>query len=263
MKVGTALNLKSRSNAAEILVQARLEGLVTDRLPEACRPASDDDALAIQLRVIELLGTTIGGWKVSLPRGENLFVAPLPAAAIYSTSPCPILPFHGRARIEPEIAFVLGRDLPPRSSAYTKDDLLDAIAETRLDLELIGCRYADHSVLPFREFLADSINNQGLFVGPSVPNAHDQNLEYFKIRIDGPSGTIVDQEGRHPNGHPLKPLVWLANFLSGRGETLKEGMMITTGSYAGILEVPLNTPLTVVYDGIGSFSVSFGRITRI
>ena len=47
-------------------------------------------------------------------------MAPIYAPTIFASSPCPILPIAGKARIEPEIAFFMGRDLPPRAALETR-----------------------------------------------------------------------------------------------------------------------------------------------
>lgn len=243
--------------AARHLVIARRESRKIDRLPESCRPGIDTDALLVQRRVVELLGEKIGGWKCALPKGEDVFVAPLLGSTIRTSSPCPIVPQNGMARIEPEIAFVMGRDLPAREKRYTEGEVRESIRETRLVLELIGSRHTDPKAVPFPEHLADSINNQGLFIGPTLANAFDRQLEALKITITAPSGVLLDHNGKHPNGHPLRPLVWLANFLSSRGETLRSGHIVTAGSYAGIVEVPMETPLTIFFGDLGNFPVTF------
>ena len=247
----------SIDSAARALAAARTGRRTIDRLPESCRPTSDEDALAIQRRVVEVLGEKIGGWKCSTPRGEHLFLAPLLASTIRAALPCSLVPFHNVARIEPEIAFVIGADLPPRAAAYTEDEVRGAIREARLVLEIIGSRYADPMKLPFPEFLADSIYNQGLFLGPPVDDVFERQLETLTITVTAPSGTLITHTGNHPNSHPLRPLIWLANFLSSRGETLKAGLVVTTGSYAGILEVPLRTPLSLSYGDLGELDVTF------
>ena len=71
------------------------------------------------------------------------------------------------------------------------------------------------------------------------------------------SATIFDRNVRHPNGHPLRSLHWLANYLSGRGEALPAGYIITTGSYAGVIDAPMNTPLTLAYGDLGRFAIEF------
>ena len=60
----------------------------------------------------------IGGWKCSVPTTPRpVAMAPIYAPTIFSASPCPILPIGGLARIEPEIAFLMARDLPRRNTA--------------------------------------------------------------------------------------------------------------------------------------------------
>jgi 2-keto-4-pentenoate hydratase len=133
-----------RDAAARHLVAARASRRAGERLPEACRPADVADALAIQERVRELLGAVIGGWKCSLPSAaREIAAAPIFASTITSTSPCTMLPIEGKARIEPEIAFVIGRHLPPRAAPYSEVEVRAGIRETRAVLELIGSRYAD------------------------------------------------------------------------------------------------------------------------
>src|SRR5258708_31106993 len=82
-------------------------------------------------------------------------LAPIYASTIYFTSPCPIRTHKSTARVEPVVAFVLGKDLGPRSTAYTDDELLAVISEMRLALELLGGRYTDPSIVSFPEKLAD------------------------------------------------------------------------------------------------------------
>jgi 2-keto-4-pentenoate hydratase len=245
-------------SAARFLVAARRARRPGERLPEAARPADVDGALAIQKRVTELLGLPIGGWKCSLPVPERpVAMAPIYAPTIFTTSPCPILPIAGKARIEPEIAFVMGRGLPPRETKYEEAEVCAAIREPRLVLELIGPRYADPAAVSFPEALADGINNQGLFIGPAVPDALQRSLSEVPITIDTGSASLHTVQGKHPDGHPLKPLVWLANFLAQRQGGLRAGEIVTTGSYCGVVDVPLNTYITVRFGTLGALTVEF------
>jgi hypothetical protein len=140
-------------------------------------------------------------------------------------------------------------------------DVRAAIGEARLVLELMGARYADPAAVTFPELLADSIANQGLFAGPVLSNPYGLSLDSFAIVIDGADGTLITREGRHPDGHPLRPLYWLANFLAaggyGEGVSLKAGQIVTTGSYCGVVDVPLETALVVRYGDLGTLDVQF------
>jgi 2-keto-4-pentenoate hydratase len=53
----------------------------------------------------------------------------------------------------------------------------------------------------------------------------------------------------------------LVNFLAaggyGEGVSLKAGQIVTTGSYCGVVDVPLETALAIRYGDIGTLSVQF------
>jgi 2-keto-4-pentenoate hydratase len=251
------LTVTQIDQAARHLLAARRAGRPGARIPEACRPASPEDALAIQRRVQALLGVATAGWKCSLPTPERaLSYAPIFAPSIFRRSPCPVAARH-TARIEPEIAFVLGRDLPPRKGAYSEQDLRAAIAETRLVLEILGSRYTEPAAASFAEVLADQVSNEGLFVGPSLEDGLSRSLGGFAIAVDAPAGPLHRREGRHPDGHPLRPLIWLANRLAARadGGGLEPGQIVTTGSYAGALEVPVGMPLGIEFGALGTIAI--------
>ena len=241
--------------AARDLASRRRDGRLGPALPPDARPVDAEAAFALQCRVVELLADPIGGWKCALPTAERMIVAPLFAAAIRTTSPCALRVRGNTAPIEPEIAFVMGRDLPPRAAPYTEGEVRAAIAETRLALEFLGNRYAAPAeVTPF-EMLADCANNQGLFKGRAVANGLSRPLSDIALTIAGPYGIIATFDGHHPDGDPIRPLVWLANFLGRHAMPLRSGQIVTTGSYAGAIDVPLDQPLTVTFGALGSIDV--------
>ena len=246
--------------AAQFLATARGFGLPGARLPEAIRPTDLESAMRIQRRVVELLGQTIGGWKCSVPsEARPLNVAPILASTVYRASPCPVVATGILARIEPEVAFVMGRDLPQRDASYSEAEIRAAIAEPRLVLEILGTRYADPAAASWAEMMADSVQNQGLFVGPIFPGGLDAALEFFPVTVRTPAGVLSTHDGRHGDGHPLHPLYWLANFLAARGEGLRAGQVVTTGSYAGAIEVPLGQPLSVEFGNLGVINIELTR----
>jgi 2-keto-4-pentenoate hydratase len=130
-----------------------------------------------------------------------------------------------------------------------------AIADTRLVLELVASRYADPSACAYPEALADHVSNFGLFVGPSVRGGLDATLTHLTIEMIGPGGSLLKIDGAHPDGHPLRPLVWLAGFLAARGMPLLAGQVVTTGSYAGLVEAPVGVPLSLRFGDLGSLTV--------
>jgi 2-keto-4-pentenoate hydratase len=240
--------------AAQHLFAARKSGTPGERLPESCRPSDADSALAIQDRVLELLGDSVGGWKCAVPLPKApVILSPIPKSAIVRSTRCRVP--GSAAQIEPEVAFVLSRDLPARVTAYSEDELRAAIGESRFVLELLRTSYANKAEAGSFEILADAYNNLGLLIGPAIPNALDRPLETLHVTITAQGRTIHDRDGRHPSGHPLKALAWLVQFLNGRGQGLKAGEVVTTGSYAGIVDAPVGVPLRAQLGELGVIEV--------
>lgn len=252
--------------AASILVERRISGGQGERLPESCRPADIEQALAIQSAVTERwcesMDDSIGAWKCSLPSPNKVVVAPIYTRTIDSIPPVAVWPKGQRARVEPELAFFLGVDLPPRAKPYLPEEVDKAISRTHLALELINSRYQTPISCEFPEILADGLVNQGLFIGPEVDAETARNASEFMIRLSCENDEASEHQGRHPNGHPRAPVYWLVEFLRQRGQGLLAGQAIITGSYAGVLEVPLNSDVSIEYAGLGTLSVNFtARLT--
>ena len=231
--------------AAEHLAAARRTRTRGPRIPESCRPADIPSALEVQARVTTLLGEPVGGMKASAPNAGKVMRAPIYARDIRSGDRSPIMPVDGMAAIEPEIAFVLSRDLEPGAGPA---QIRAAIAETHLVLELIGSRYQNPDEVTFPEKLADCLNNQALLVGPLVTREAGDWMSGFPITIPG----VFEGEGKHPDGHPFVALEWLAGQVP-----LQAGQIITTGSFAGVIKAPLNQPLKVVFGDAGEIAVTF------
>ncbi|MCW3478202.1 fumarylacetoacetate hydrolase family protein [Neisseriaceae bacterium JH1-16] len=242
--------------AARLLAERRRQGQPGPLLPEVCRPTDIDSALAIQAAVTSCLGSRIGAWKCGLPVEGKLVVAPIYAEAISTDSLCQVWAREGRVRVEPELAFVLGANLPARAEPYLPAEVDAAIARTHLALELIDSRYAQPDAASFADMLADNLVNQGLFLGPAVDSADAERAATLTLDVDD---DLAQQRysGQHPAGLPRAPLYWLAEHLRMRGLGLQAGQVVITGSYAGVIELPLAAESCLRFGELGTLTVRF------
>lgn len=248
------------SQAATQLLKRRVSGTKAQRLDEKICPHSIEDALAIQDEMSAQRQDGIGGWKCLLPPAEDqLVVAPIFADTIHRGAVCKLFADNKMARIEPEIAFILGKDLPAQQSDYSLAEIDDALAGCYMALELMQDRFVENSGALFYEKLADCLVNQGLFIGPEI----DKRLAYkastitIKIEQDEKKQTF---SGKHPNQWPQNPLYWLINFMSKRGTDFKAGQAIITGSYAGIIELNFDLDTEIEYAGLGKYRLEFKEL---
>lgn len=254
--------------AAHILATRRLSGEIGPALPPACRPVTLHDAWAVQNAVTQDLAERVQervvGWKCGLPGSGTWVLAPLYASALYggaatagSATACPVWTRQGQVKVEPELAFVIGRDLPPRVQPYGVDEVRAAVVSAHLALELIDNRYDDSETLQFADRLADGLVNQGLYLGPEVELGLALATQTLDIVVTEEGQPLLSQPGTHPAGDPLAPLCWLAEFLRSQGQGLQAGQVVITGSYAGAPWVPVGPRLCVRFGALGDIPARF------
>ena len=251
------LDPEAVGRAARLLAQRRRSGEAGARLPDDCRPRDLESALAVQEAVTREMNAQVAGWKCLQPTPDRLVVAPLYTRDVHKASPVSIWAPESVARIEPELGFVLGRDLAHRETPWTESEVDGALAHTYLVLELIGGRYTDPASADFPELLADGLFNQGVFLGPEVDPQMAAEASTLDVSLTCRSAAPEQYNGRHPNGRPRAPIYWLAEFLRGRGMGLRAGDLVITGSYAGVLSAPLEEPVRIQFGDLGELGVAF------
>ena len=223
-------------------------------LPEPPRDAAS--AYFIQHAVMAGLGP-IGGWKVGSPHPTGPFTcAPLPASHV---SPSPAradqaeCPDRG---VEAEIAVRLGTDLPPRDAAYTREDILAAIASAHPAIELLQSRFQNVDAVDPLSALADSLSHWGLVWGEAIPDWQSVDLarESVRVLVDG---TEIKRGVGNPAGDMIRLVVWLANEGARWAGGLKAGQFVTTGSWTGKDFVPEGASVQMVFDHCGTVAVTY------
>lgn len=259
--------LESINSAAQELAQRRATGEAGALLQAALRPKDFAHAFAIQQAIAQQFsaqGNPIAGWKCLLPTAEKTIVAPIYQQDVYvETAECPLYPSNtGLARVEPELAFEIGSDLPPRATPYSETEIDAALGKTRLALELIKSRYHKPSDANYFDALADGLVNQGLWLGPELSATAGRETGHFALSVviaqdeHGPSDPL-QKAAVHPNGFPRAGLYWLVNFLSAQGIGLTRGQYVITGSYAGVLDLPFQQTCQFHYGDLGQFALQF------
>lgn len=252
--------------AAQALINRRQNKQVTGPLAPELRPATVEDALAIQQQLIVKMaqaGDSVAGWKCALPiEVDGLkdvpVIAPIFRNSVCTDSPCPIQLDQGVCKIEPEIAFRFARDLPHRPEPYSEQEIVAALSGAHLALELILSRYLDPDSVSYLEHLADCLFNQGLFVGPEITVEQAFSASEISFVLTGsPALSESRLDGKHPSVYPQLPLFWLVNFLSQKGIDIKAGQLVITSSYAGVIELAPEVTFRLQYEKYGEIGLRF------
>ena len=171
--------------AAQYLNRLRSSGQSGPRLAPPLRPSCNEDAWRIQRRVGQLRGQMLRGWKCSVPREGQWTVAALyelhgDGAQVQAPANA-----QGMTRIEPEFAYVLSADLPPRDQPYLPPEIDRAVGAVHCAIEVLGCRYAQSETAKALEHMADSHQHQCMVLGPAIKQAPTQPDFELTLTLDG------------------------------------------------------------------------------
>lgn len=203
-------------------------------LPEDLRPTTLEEAYFIQDRM-SWAYEDIGGWKIGAPSPDAApSFAPMPAAWI-SCSGCQMRGLTHRYRgLEAEIAFCMGKDLPPRDKPYSREEVMAAIASCHPAIEVLETGLVDPAQASKWTTVADLALHGGFVYGEAVPNWQNIDWSQEKVTLALDGAVRVERTGSNTSGDFLRLLPYLANEGAARTEGLKRGDWITTGSWTGL-----------------------------
>lgn len=233
-----------------MLLDARRTGQAIADLPQELQIVSVEEASFVQDLIAAAFGP-VGGYKIGAPSLEAIpTFAPMPAVWIHPSG-CEL---PGRLRIlEAEIAFLVGKDLPPRQELYTREEVLDAMASCHPAIEVLESGFIDNTVVAKLTGSADLQFNGAFVYGAAIANW--QSIDWHKERVTlAVDGVVrVDRTGSNTSGDLLRLPVFLANEGTARTGGLRRGQWITTGSWTG------NTPALAGSIAMAEFATA-GRV---
>jgi len=244
------------SPLARRLLEARRTRVLLAGGPAEAAPLSEAAAYAIQDEVLAALGGR-RGWKVGAASAQaEPMCAPLPASGVHADGAVLAAAGFGFTGVEVEIGFRFGRDLPARAGAYRREEVLAAVESVCATIELVDSRFAgwrDRSPL---EQCADLCNHGALVAGMAspAPASVDQTRQAAELWVDG--RRVVANTGGNTAGDVQRLLIWLAGHAAARGQSLRAGEIVTTGSCTGLYEARAGQRLRGVLPGLGEVQLS-------
>jgi 2-keto-4-pentenoate hydratase len=159
--------------------------------------------------------------------------------------------------IEAEVAFRIGADLPPRGSAYSRAEVVDAIAAAHPAIEVLESRFVNPDAVAPLTNLADTQSHGGFVWGPGTPDW--QRIDFAHEVVE----QFVDDELQmsrmgHPAGDMIRLVVWLANEGAVWAGGLKAGQFVTCGSWTGKSSVGPTARVRVKFPSLGEVFVTYG-----
>lgn len=268
-RVSTAIG----SVTTEDLLRRAADRLIeADRTATPCPPlrgdlpdADIDDAYTIQQMVItkrveagaRVIGRKIGLTSPAVQRQMGVdqpdFGVLLSGTAYGDSDPIPHADLL-QPRVEAEIAFVMGADLP--AHRVTTADVLRATEFVVAAIEVVDSRIIDWDI-SIVDTVADNASS-GLFVLGGSPRRLTDIVDLRDVEMTLVCDGVEVSSGRGENclGHPVNAVVWLANTLADRGVPLREGEVVLSGALGPLVPAEAKTYEARI-SGLGSVRANF------
>ena len=260
----------SASHAAQIIWSHWQSGQALKQLPEECRPLTVQQGYEAQAQLPGVSGRHVVGWKIAATSANGQahinvsgpMAGRLLSGQVFDSGA--MVPSAGnRMRVaEPEFAFTMAQDLPPRPEPYTLQQVMAAVATLHPAIEVPDSRLAPFTQAGEAQLLADNACAHQFVLGPAAPDSWrtlDLSTYAVQARVERRTRLEYTREGTGANvlGDPRIALTWLANQLSSLGITLQKGQVVTTGTCMVPLELEPGDTATADYGPLGRVSMTF------
>jgi 2-keto-4-pentenoate hydratase len=255
----------AQAEAAELLIAAYSSHIPVEPLTDKFAGITLEDAYQIQLLQIgqrttagaRILGHKVGLTSAAMQRQMNvdqpdyghllddMFYAehlPIPAAAFL------------QPRVEPEVAFVLRRDL--RGPGVTTAEAVAAVDFVLPALEIIDSRIRDWRI-GLLDTIADNASSGGVVLGSTPRRLGEVDLRLSGCVLRRGGEVVGTGAGGAVLGSPLTSLAWLANTVGARGVVLRTGHVVLPGSITASVPAAAGDVFTATFAGLGSVTACF------
>ena len=242
----TTANDRELRNIARRFVAARQAGQALPEYPGAM-PHALEIAYEIQDFAIAEDGDRVVGWKVGrISEGDiahftvNRLAGPIFARHVveYRDQPVAMPVFTGGfAATEAEFLLRIGHDVPPRQLPYTMDEAAQMVDAVHVGIEIASSPFPGINTNGPAVTISDFGNNNGLIVGPEIPNWRTSGFERWPV--------VVEIDGRESGRGTTETMLdgaigavrFLLGLLGGRGIVVPRGSWVSTGAVTGVHEV--------------------------
>ena len=155
-------------------------------------------------------------------------------------------------KIEPEIAFVLKKDISKKIDIEEASECCNALLPA---LEILDSRYTQFKYFSLEDVIADNASSSHYILGEQKADFSSIDLLNLKMEmyIDGK----LEKEGisKDISGHPLLSIVELSNLMTDRGLTIKAGSVILAGAATAAVMLRPGMDCRLVVQDLGEVRV--------
>lgn len=149
-------------------------------------------------------------------------------------------------RVEPEIAFLIGKQIDRPITLAEATDFLDGVAGA---LEVIDSRYQNFK-FSFEDVIADNCSSAAYTIGEWQPPSTPINNLAISLTIND---KVVQQGNANAIlGNPMESLIEIARMLSAQGIIIERGMVILAGAATSAVHIHPADKIEGLFETLGN-----------
>ncbi|HSJ46170.1 MAG TPA: fumarylacetoacetate hydrolase family protein [Euzebyales bacterium] len=153
-----------------------------------------------------------------------------------------------RARVRPEIAFIVDRDMDdPATSAA---DVMASCSAVLPALVVVDYRLRQPVVRP-ADVVAVCAATSRFVLGETPVDLGAVDVAASRCVLEHNGEVVITATGAELPGHPADAVAWLVRQLSARGGYVESGMIVLSGGLNGSVPVDAGDTVTARFDRIG------------
>lgn len=157
-------------------------------------------------------------------------------------------------RVEVEVAFVLGSDLP--GLACTEDDVLAATEAVMPAIELIDSRITDWKI-GLADTIADNASSAGFVLGESRVKPSEIDLLGIEAVLWRNGEEVARGRSDAVLGNPATAVAWLARSVARFGVRLRAGHVVLPGAMDRAVDARPGDAFRADFAGLGGVALTF------
>lgn len=159
-----------------------------------------------------------------------------------------------QAKVEAEIAFVLGADIIQEN--LTMVDVINSIDYAVPAIEIVGSRIEDWNI-KITDTIADNASASHFVIGHTPKMIDEFDMINTKMLMSSNGNQVSQGTGKACLGSPLNAVFWLAKKMQKLGHPLRAGELIFSGALGPMYQVKAGDHISASFTGLGEVSVQF------
>jgi 2-oxo-3-hexenedioate decarboxylase len=158
-------------------------------------------------------------------------------------------------KIEPEVAFVIARDI---RGVPTAQQALDACSGVYAAMEILDSRFVGFKYFSLPDVVADNSSSAYFVMSSKATDPHSSDWGGLKMVMSVNGKPVQEGNSSDISGNPVQSIVQLCELLNERGKFLPAGSIVLAGAATQAVQLQSGDKIELTVQNLGSVSIHVG-----